>query len=36
MNVFSVSVPKGDEKRAQIFLARVKSVLEAEPGRLVV
>lgn len=35
-NVFSVSVPKGDEKRAQVFLERVKSVLEGEPGRLVV
>ncbi|KAF2741473.1 hypothetical protein EJ04DRAFT_453965 [Polyplosphaeria fusca] len=36
INVFSVSVAKGDEKRAQVFLERVKSVLEAEPGRLVV
>lgn len=36
VNVFSVSVPKGDEQRAQIFLERVKAVLEAEPGRLVV
>ncbi|ORY19719.1 hypothetical protein BCR34DRAFT_471346 [Clohesyomyces aquaticus] len=36
VNVFSVSVPKGDEKRAQVFLERVKSVLEVEPGRLVV
>jgi hypothetical protein len=35
VNVFSVSVPKGDEKRARIFLGRVKSVLETEPGRLV-
>ncbi|KUJ21162.1 uncharacterized protein LY89DRAFT_715431 [Mollisia scopiformis] len=35
VNVFSVKVPKGDEKRAQVFLDRVKSVLEAEPGRLV-
>jgi hypothetical protein len=35
VNVFSVKVPKGDEKRAQLFLDRVKSVLEAEPGRLV-
>lgn len=34
-NIFSVNVPKGDEKRAQIFLERVKSVLEAEPGSLV-
>jgi hypothetical protein len=36
LNVFSVSVPKGDEKRGQVFLERVKSVLEVEPGRLVV
>jgi pyruvate/2-oxoglutarate dehydrogenase complex dihydrolipoamide acyltransferase (E2) component len=36
INVFSVSVPKGDEKRGHVFLQRVKSVLEAEPGRLVV
>jgi len=35
VNVFSVTVPKGDEKRAQVFLDRVKSVLEEEPGRLV-
>jgi pyruvate/2-oxoglutarate dehydrogenase complex dihydrolipoamide acyltransferase (E2) component len=34
-NIFSVTVPKGDEKRARIFLERVKSVLEEEPGRLV-
>lgn len=36
LNVFSVSVPKGDERRGQVFLERVKTVLEAEPGRLVV
>ncbi|KAH7360437.1 pyruvate dehydrogenase protein-like protein x component [Rhexocercosporidium sp. MPI-PUGE-AT-0058] len=35
VNVFSLTVPKGEEKRAQIFLDRVKTVLEAEPGRLV-
>lgn len=35
VNVFSVSVPKGDEKRAQVFLDRVKTVLESEPGRLI-
>ncbi|KAI9778852.1 MAG: pyridoxine biosynthesis protein [Candelina submexicana] len=34
-NIFSVSVPKGEEKRARVFLDRVKNVLEAEPGRLV-
>jgi hypothetical protein len=36
LNVFSVSVPKGDEKRGLVFLERIKSVLEVEPGRLVV
>ena len=36
VNVFSVNVPKGDEKRGHVFLQRVKSVLEVEPGRLVV
>ncbi|EKD12398.1 pyruvate dehydrogenase protein x component [Drepanopeziza brunnea f. sp. 'multigermtubi' MB_m1] len=35
VNVFSLSVPKGDEQRAQVFLDRVKTVLESEPGRLV-
>lgn len=35
VNVFSVVAPKGDEKRAVVFLERVKTVLEAEPGRLV-
>jgi hypothetical protein len=35
-NVLSVNVSKGDEKRAEVFLERVKSVLESEPGRLVV
>lgn len=36
VDVFSVSVPKGDEKRGHTFLQRVKTVLEVEPGRLVV
>ncbi|KZF25131.1 hypothetical protein L228DRAFT_243923 [Xylona heveae TC161] len=35
-NVFFVTTPKGDEKRAEVFLKRVKALLEAEPGRLVV
>ena len=35
VNVFSVKVPKGDEKQAEVFLERVKTVLESEPGRLV-
>ncbi|RDW71263.1 single hybrid motif-containing protein [Coleophoma cylindrospora] len=34
-NIFSLTVPKGDEKRAQVFLERVKAVLEVEPGRLI-
>jgi pyruvate/2-oxoglutarate dehydrogenase complex dihydrolipoamide acyltransferase (E2) component len=34
-NVFSLSVKKEEEKRAKVFLERVKSVLEVEPGRLV-
>ncbi|RAL12293.1 putative pyruvate dehydrogenase complex component Pdx1 [Aspergillus homomorphus CBS 101889] len=34
-NVFSLTVPVGDEKRARVFLDRVKSLLTAEPGRLV-
>lgn len=35
MNVFSVTVPNGEEKRARTFLERVKTVLQGEPGRLV-
>jgi Biotin-requiring enzyme/e3 binding domain len=35
VNVFSVTVPKGEERRAKLFLDRVKMVLEEEPGRLV-
>ena len=35
MNVFSVSVAKGEEKRARVFLERVKTILQVEPGRLV-
>ncbi|KAI0166650.1 mitochondrial pyruvate dehydrogenase protein x component-like protein [Xylariaceae sp. FL1272] len=34
-NFFSLMVPKAEEKRAKAFLQRVKTVLEAEPGRLV-
>ena len=34
-NIFSVSVPKGEEKRAKVFLERVKTILQVEPGRLV-
>ncbi|EOO04427.1 putative pyruvate dehydrogenase protein x component protein [Phaeoacremonium minimum UCRPA7] len=34
-NVFSLKVTKAEEKRARVFLERVKLVLENEPGRLV-
>ncbi|KAK4238149.1 pyruvate dehydrogenase complex protein X component, mitochondrial [Achaetomium macrosporum] len=34
-NVFSLQVPKAEERRALVFLERVKLVLENEPGRLV-
>lgn len=34
-NVFSLQVPKTEERRALVFLERVKVVLENEPGRLV-
>ncbi|KEF61785.1 uncharacterized protein A1O9_03355 [Exophiala aquamarina CBS 119918] len=35
VNVFSLAVPVSEEKRARIFLERVKTVLQVEPGRLV-
>ncbi|MCJ1400436.1 pyridoxine biosynthesis protein [Xylographa trunciseda] len=35
INVFSVSASKGDEQRAKVFLERVKTVLQVDPGRLV-
>ena len=35
INTFSLTVPKGEEKRAQTFLAKMKTVLEQDPGRLV-
>lgn len=35
MNLFSVSAAKGEEKRAKSFLERVKTILQVEPGRLV-
>ena len=34
-NVFSVTAPKGDEKRARIFLERMKTALQVEPGSLI-
>ncbi|KKK16817.1 hypothetical protein ARAM_005496 [Aspergillus rambellii] len=35
LNVFSLTVPVGDEKRAKTFLERVKTLLTIEPARLV-
>ncbi|KAI1175997.1 hypothetical protein F4777DRAFT_548101 [Nemania sp. FL0916] len=34
-NFFSLKVPKDEEKRAQVFLQRMKAVLESKPGNLV-
>jgi hypothetical protein len=34
-NLFTVTVPVGEEKRARTFLERMKTVLQVEPGRLV-
>ncbi|KAK5945089.1 pyridoxine biosynthesis protein [Knufia obscura] len=35
INIFSLNVPVGEEKRARTFLERMKTVLQVEPGRLV-
>lgn len=35
-NLLSINVPKGEEKRAKVFLERVKTILQVEPGRLIV
>ena len=35
LNVFSLTVPKGEEERAKIFLERVKTILQVDPGRLI-
>ncbi|KAL8672953.1 MAG: hypothetical protein Q9168_002628 [Polycauliona sp. 1 TL-2023] len=35
-NVFIVSASKGEEKRAKVFLERVKTILQVEPGSLVI
>lgn len=35
VNVFSVSAKRGEEKRAKVFLERVKTMLQVEPGTLV-
>lgn len=34
-NVFSVSAARGEQKRARVFLERVKTILQVEPGRLI-
>lgn len=34
-NIFSVSAKKGEERRARVYLERIKTVLESEPGRCV-
>lgn len=34
-NLFTVTVPVGEEKRARTFLERMKTMLQVEPGRLV-
>lgn len=34
-NVFSVSAAKGEETRARVFLQRVKTILQVEPGKLI-
>lgn len=36
LNVFSLTVPQGDEKRARTFLERIKTLLTTEPARLVI
>lgn len=36
INVFSLTVPAGEEKRARTFLERVKTVLQVEPAKLVI
>ncbi len=35
ISVFSVSVSREEEKRAKVFLERVKTILQVEPGRLI-
>jgi hypothetical protein len=36
VSVFSVSAKKGDEKRAKVFLERIKTILQVEPGTLII
>lgn len=35
VNVFTLTVPVGEEARARVFLERMKTVLQVEPGKLV-
>lgn len=35
-SMFSLTVDKGEEQRAKIFLERMKTILQVEPGRLVI
>lgn len=35
MNIFSITVPASEEKRAKTFLERVKMLVQLEPGRLI-
>ena len=35
INVFSVVVPKAEEKRGKVFLERMKSILQVDPARLI-
>ena len=35
-NLFGVNTAKGDEKRARAFLERFKTILQVEPGRLII
>jgi len=35
LNVFSLTIPASDEKRAKVFLDRIRTALQVEPGRLV-
>lgn len=35
VNIFTLTVPVGEEKRAKTFLERMKTILQIDPGRLV-
>ena len=36
LNTFSVRAPKGDERRARVFLERMKTALQVDPGNLII